>query len=185
MAKHYTVARPYARSVFEQALSDDHLETWSSALRILARIAEDERIVRMWQDPKVDEAALNDVFYQVSESCLDGVTEKLGDKLKNLIALLVMGKRLEVLPDIEELYHRMLTKHQNIVEVEVISAFSMDDKQEERFRVALEKRFDSKVSVAFKEDKSLIGGALLRSGNWVLDGSVRAKISRLSEALIS
>ena len=65
MAKHYTVARPYARAVFEQALSDDQLQAWALALQGLALIAENDNVIRMWHDPKVTEAAVNYLFYQV------------------------------------------------------------------------------------------------------------------------
>ncbi len=183
MAKHYTIARPYAKAIFEQAASDGQLETWLLALQGLAIIAKDDRVIRMWHDPKVNGAAINDLFYQLSESCVGDVTKKLGDKLKNLVALLVMEKRLEILTDISELYHGLLIKHQGVVEVEVISAFSLNDAQKKQFYSALEKRFSSKVSIEFKEDEALIGGSLLRSGNWVLDGSIRDKISRLGESL--
>lgn len=183
MAKHNTIARPYARSVFEHALSGDQLEAWSSALKVLALIAKDVRVIRMWHDPKIDEAMLHDLFFQILEACVGEATKQLGVKVKNLIALLVTGKRLETLPDIEAQYHSLLIEHQNVVEVEMISAFPVDDKQKEQFCAALEKRFSSKVSIEAKEDKSLIGGVVLRSGNWVLDDSIRGKLFRLSESL--
>ncbi len=184
MAKHYTIARPYARAIFEQAKSDDQLEEWLSVLQVLALTAKDERVARSWHDPKVGDATLNDLFCQVSESCVSEVTEKLGAKLKNLVALLVSERRLEVLTDIEALYHKRLAEHKNIVEAEVISAFAINEAQQKEFYRVLEKRFNSKVSIEFKEDRSLIGGVLLRSGNWVLDGSIRGKVSRLSEELM-
>ncbi len=183
MAKHYTIARPYAKAVFEQAKADDQLETWSSVLQGLALTANDEQVIHLWHNPKVDDHVLNDLFFQVCLSSMKDLTGKLGDRLKNLIAVLVMEKRLEILPDIRDMYHRLLAAHKNIVEIDVISAFELDDAQQKQFYAPLEKRFNSQVSITFKEDKALISGALLRSGNWVLDGSIRGKINRLSETL--
>ena len=185
MAKHYTIARPYARAVFKQAVGDGQLEEWSSLMQGLVLIAKDTRVIQMWQDPKVTNKALIDLFCQVLESSLSEVTKPLGDKWKNLIALLVAGKRLVILGDIDDLYHKFLAEYRNIIAVDVISAYPLNDAQQKRFYVALEKRFASKASIDFKRDEDLIGCVLLRSGNWVLDDSIRSKVSRLGESLLN
>jgi F-type H+-transporting ATPase subunit delta len=184
MAKHFTIARPYAQAVFEQAQSGSQFEAWATALQVLALSVADDRVSRMLHDPKISDDALNKFFYQVLQSCVQAAAEALGEKLKNFLSILVYAKRLEILADIETLYHRLVAAHQNIVEAEVVSAFAMSDAQQKEFYAKLEKRFNSEVSIAFKEDKNLIGGVVLRSGNWVLDGSIRGKISKLSESLL-
>jgi F-type H+-transporting ATPase subunit delta len=69
------------------------------------------------------------------------------------------------------------------LEVEVISAFPMSDAQEESLKQALNKKFEKEISIESRIDASLIGGAVVRAGDMVIDGSVRGKLRKLAENL--
>jgi F-type H+-transporting ATPase subunit delta len=72
---------------------------------------------------------------------------------------------------------------QQSLDVEVVSAFPLSDAEAERLRAALGSRFAKEVQLTSRVDKSLIGGAVIRAGDMVIDGSVRGKLDKLSETI--
>ena len=66
----------------------------------------------------------------------------------------------------------------------VTSAFAMDENQKNNTKEKLAKQLNSKCEIDFRVDKDLIGGLLVRSGNWVLDGTVKGTLGRLRSVLI-
>ena len=62
-----------------------------------------------------------------------------------------------------------------------MSVIDFDESQKQRLKVSLDKRFDSNVVVTYKLDKTLIGGAILRSDNWIMDGSVKTVLRRMAK----
>lgn len=185
MAHYYTAARPYAKAVFAQAVKDASLEQWSVVLQGLTCITTNSKIKSLHENPKITNDSVKSVVYDTLEESAKDAVSKISDKLKNFLSLLLEEKRLLISRDIDVLYHRLLANHQKLIEVEVVSAVSLNKEQQETFYKSLEKRFKSEVSIKFLEDESLVGGALVRSGNWVLDGSIRGKIARLDEVLMS
>jgi F-type H+-transporting ATPase subunit delta len=185
VANQLTVARPYAKALFDQAVTDDRLEQWSMVLQGLALITADSKMATMYGDPKVTDEVIKELVYDVLRDSAQDAVAGLSDKLKNFLSLLLEEKRLLIAKDINLLYHRLVSAYKKIIEIEIISAMPLDKAQQAAFYKSLEKRFASKVSLEFQQDKSLIGGAVIRSGNWVLDGSIRGKIARLDEILMS
>lgn len=183
MADQLTIARPYAQAIFNQAVADGRLEQWLVVLQGLALIVSDTKMKALFEDPEVSTDQINALIYDtLKQACSDAVIG-LADKLKNTLSLLAEEKRLVLAPEVEILFHRLLADHQKRVELDVYSAVLMDEAQQAEMIKAMEKRFDSKVTITFHEDKTLIGGALVRSGNWVLDNSIRGKMARLEELL--
>ena len=73
--------------------------------------------------------------------------------------------------------------HEQRVEVLVTSAYELDSQQQTKLANALKKRLNREISITTQVDKALIGGVILRAGDTVIDGSVRGRLNRLSEAL--
>jgi F-type H+-transporting ATPase subunit delta len=180
-----TIARPYAKAAFSQAREDDCLAQWSAGLQSLALIAADPKMVMLYGNPKLTDVMLSDLIGEVLSEVAGDVVSSLGDKLKNFLMLLIEEKRMPALEEINVLFHQLMADYNRVVEAHVISAFALSKAQQKGFYGFLEKRLDSKVSIDFQEDRSLIGGALVRSGNWVLDGTIRGKLTRLDEVLTS
>lgn len=185
MANYTTIARPYAKAIFQQAVADDRLEQWSLVLRGLALITKEAQLVQLYGDPSVTSDVMVELIYDTLMAAAQDAVTGLSDKLKNFLSLLLEEKRLIAAADISTLYHKFVAEYKKVIEVEVVSAMTLSDEQRKAFHDSLEKRFASKVSIEFQQDESLIGGALVRSGNWVLDGSIRGKVSRLSEVFMS
>ena len=104
--------------------------------------------------------------------------------IENFIHVLAEKKRLALFPAISELFEENLAKEAGYLSLVVTSAFSMDDNQKSQTKEKLSKQLKSDLEIDYKVDASLIGGLLVRSGNWVMDGTIKGKLQRLKSALI-
>jgi F-type H+-transporting ATPase subunit delta len=109
----------------------------------------------------------------------------LNDAGKNFIRLLANNKRLAVLGEIYALFEQLKSQKEMSVDVEVASAFALTDDQANKLAEALKRKLGREVNLTSTEDKSLIGGVVIRAGDLVLDGSVRGKLAKLAETLNS
>lgn len=117
------------------------------------------------------------------------VVEELGQRMslpeavRNFIWLVVRHRRTELLRDIEAVFRDELNARLGIAEAEVSSARSLSDPERQELLAALERRTGKKIEARFHEDKSLLGGAVVRVGSMIYDGSVREQLARLREQL--
>lgn len=178
MAELTTIARPYAKAAFLYASDNNALDKWEDSLALLAALVEEPTLSAALEDPRLgsaDKAAL------LTEVC----GEELAEGGSNLIAQLADNKRLGLLPVIHQLYHELKAKQQQFADVEVLSAFELNDAETEKLVAALKKRLGVEVRVNTKVDQSLIGGVLVRAGDTVIDNSVRGRLQKLAEQLNS
>ena len=176
MAEKRTIARPYAQAVFDLACKANALGRWSEMLALLAAIAADERMQGLIDNPRIDEQQLRDVFLGVAGDRLD----KQGAAL---LELLIENRRLGYLPEIAALYEGYRAEAEKVVHAEVIAAFPVSDEQRDAIAAALKRRLGREVDIESRTDQSLIGGAIIRAGDMVIDGSVRGHLDRLAQAL--
>ena len=99
--------------------------------------------------------------------------------------ILAENKRLALLPEIAALYEELKSQLQNTVDVVVTSAFELSDAQADKLATALKAKLQCDVRVTSEIDESLIGGAIIRAGDLVIDGTVTGKLSKLAEAMKS
>ncbi len=176
MAEKSTIARPYALAVFNLAEKQQQLLQWSEALALLAAISEDPAMATLIDNPRVSQSQLRDLFYDVSGDRLD-------DQARSLISILVDNGRIALLPEITALYEHYRAEAENIVQAEVISAYDVSPEQQEAIAAALKTRLGKEVTIACRVDETLIGGAIIRAGDMVIDGSVTGHLGRLATAL--
>jgi F-type H+-transporting ATPase subunit delta len=88
------------------------------------------------------------------------------------------------LADIEELYKELVAKAQKAVNAQVLSAIALTDTQKTSLIEALEARLGLKVNLDETVDTSLVGGAIVKAGDLVIDGSARGRIEKLSSTLM-
>ena len=109
-----------------------------------------------------------------------------GPKVRNFLAVLISHERLGALAEILEEYQEEMNRRLSISNAEVVTARPLEDHE----RSELEGQVSvlaghNKVNATFREDKSLIGGAIVRIGSTIYDGSVRGRLERLKERLVS
>ncbi|HBS41973.1 MAG TPA: F0F1 ATP synthase subunit delta [Oceanospirillales bacterium] len=178
MAELTTLARPYAKAVFAEASEKNALDAWSDDLSVLAAFAADADMAKLIKHPALTSA-------QQADALLDVCGDKLNEAAKNLVAVLAENKRLALLPEIAGLYEELKAQLQNTVDVVVTSAFELSDAQAEKLAAALKARLQCDVRLTSEIDESLVGGAIIRAGDLVIDGSVTGKLSKLAEAMKS
>jgi F-type H+-transporting ATPase subunit delta len=176
MAEPSTIARPYAEAVFKLADAQGKLAEWSAALADLAAVASDERVRAAIGDPNLPAAKLAGLFIAILAGRLSGEAE-------NLVRVLAENGRLEVLGQIRAQYEVLRNEREGILEAEVASAFEMHEAQLAELVERLEKRTGRQVRARVRVDPSLIGGVRIVLGDKVIDGSARAQLGALENAL--
>ena len=145
-------------------------------LAILAEIAAHPDMQALLSDPEADRGLILSIF-----------TELAGDGLdregRNLIALLVENERCLLLGEISRLYERLRRQHLRQRRALIISARPLDEAQIEAFRQKLMADGGGKVEIESRVDESLIGGAIIRIGDEVIDGSIRGRLHQLAETI--
>ncbi|MBV8802964.1 MAG: F0F1 ATP synthase subunit delta [Gammaproteobacteria bacterium] len=171
-----TLARPYAVAAFETALEKDNLTSWKNMLNNAAQVIQDNQVATLLDNPKVTTKQLIELICDVLTPVLD--TEK-----KNFLHLLAEYKRLPLLPNIVTLFTTYCAEHEKYINVDVISAVTLDATYQQKLVQSLTKRLQRNVSLHCTVDPKLLGGILVRAGDTVIDGSVRGKLNRLLESL--
>ena len=176
MADRITIARPYARAAFEEARAHSQLEPWSEGLNTAAQVVQDRRVAALLGNPRVTTEELAQL--------VDGIAgTELGEHGMNFVRTLAANSRLGYLPEIATLFDTMKDDAQGVADVTVTSAAALDGPQQHKLVAALEKRLQRKVRLHCAIDKNLIGGAVLRSGDLVIDGSLRTRLDRIAYEL--
>ncbi len=176
MAEPSTIARPYAEAAFKLADSQGKLAEWSAALANLAAVAADARVRAAIGDPNLSAAKVAGHFISI-------LAGKLSGEAENFVRVLAENGRLDVVSEIRTQYQALKNEREGVLEAEVVSAFEMDKSQLADLVARLEKKTGRKVKAQVSVDKSLIGGVKVVIGDKVIDGSARAQLSALENAL--
>ena len=176
MAELITLARPYAKAAFEYARSDSKLDAWSSSLAVAASVV---------QQPVVE--SLLDSPTKTSEEKAAAVISLCGDeldnKVKNFISVMADNKRLSLLKEVQALFEDFKSQQEKFSDITVSSAFELDATVENALKEKLSQALEGDVALSTTIDKALIGGVVIRAGDMVIDGSVRGRLAKLSEAI--
>jgi len=176
MAESITVARPYAQAAFKFANQHQVLPDWSEMLMLLAAIVDDPSMGEVIDNPQLTETQLADTLISIGG-------DRLNEKCANFIRVLAANRRLGLLPDIAALFEIERRETEGIVQAEMISAFPVNDAQQSAVAASLKKRLGREIELTCTTDASLLGGAIIRAGDLVIDGSVQGKLQRLGTAL--
>ncbi|MBM89834.1 MAG: F0F1 ATP synthase subunit delta [Gammaproteobacteria bacterium] len=178
MAETTTLARPYAKAAFEVAKQDNALDQWSKELALASAVAQQPSVSNVLRDPSLSAQQIASAFIDV---CRDGLNEKG----QNLIRLLAENKRLVLLPEVSALYEILKADQEKSVDVEITAAFKISSEVSQKLANALRSRLEREINLVTKVDQSLIGGAVIRAGDMVIDSSVFGKLTKLAESMKS
>lgn len=179
MAELITLARPYAKAAFEEALATASLPVWTEALALAAQVVVEPRVATLVASPSLTSAQKATMLIDV---CGD---EVLPQPARNFIRVLAENKRLPLLPQVHELFLAFKAAQEQSVDLEVTSAFEVTAEQSAELAAAIGRKLQRTVRVTSTVDKSLIGGMVIRTDDLVIDGSVRGRLAKLSEAMNS
>jgi F-type H+-transporting ATPase subunit delta len=122
---------------------------------------------------------------EVKRKVIAEVAGKMGldEAVRNFIYLVVDHRRTKILPEIEQAFLSELNERLGIVDAEVTSAHELKDDEKRQLSTVVEQRTGKKVEARFQIDGALLGGAVVRLGSTIYDGSVRDQLKRLREQL--
>ena len=176
MAEPSTIARPYAEAVFRLADGQGKLAEWSAALANLAAVAADERVRAAVSDPNLPDAKAAGLIISILAGKLTGDAE-------NFVRVLAENDRLGVVTEIRTHFEVLKNERESTIEADIYTAFDMDKAQLADLVARLEKNTGRKVKARVNVDKTLIGGVKVVIGDKVIDGSARAQLAALENAL--
>ena len=176
MAERATVARPYAKAAFAFAREQGKLDAWSGWLGTARATVLSEEYAALERSPGIQTRQLAELIAGICGDALDA-------NARALLDLLAENGRLDYLPEIAKRFEELKAEDANVADVEVTSAVQLDDAQRERLASALRARLRRDVRLHCTVDPSLIGGAVVRSGDMLIDGSLRQKLERLGTDL--
>jgi len=179
MAEKATIARPYARAAFEHARETQALAAWSQLLTAGAAVAATPGAAELFGNPRVSAAQLVELIAGVATD--SGVV--VGEGGRNFLGVLAHEHRLALLPQIAAQFEARRAEVENVIDVEVTTAMALTAEQRAALEAALGKRFGRSVRLAERVDAALVGGAIVRAGDMVIDGSLQGRLARLEQQI--
>ena len=176
MAESITVARPYAQAAFDEARKLGNLKGWSETLQGIAQATLNADVRAVITSPRVIPSQLEALMLALSGG-------KVTVAEANFIKLLTENQRLTILPEIAAHFESLRAEEEKSVDVLVTSAFDLNETQKQNIVAALKKRMGREIRLRSEVDNKLLGGAVIRAGDKVIDGSARSQLAELANAL--
>lgn len=173
MAEISTIARPYAEAVFDLAQEASQLQKWADMLQFATTVATDAEMSAYLDSANLSKEQLSELFVSV---CAD----QLDSEGQNLIKLLVENHRLSVLPEISLQFEALKAEAEKTIEAEIFAAYKVSAAQQKKIAEKLKKRLGREVTLTCHVDNNLLGGAIIKAGDMVIDGSTQGQIQRLA-----
>jgi F-type H+-transporting ATPase subunit delta len=176
-----SVASTYARA-FADVVFSAHLDADRSIaeLRTIATLLnESSDLRRVWENPAVPAEQKRRLLDVIAER--DGISKQV----RNLIAVLIDHRRVHFLEPIIAQLEKELDARLGFAEADITSARPLGDAEKREFEAQVGKLTGKKVRARYGQDASLLGGAVVRVGSTIYDGSVKGQLERLREAISS
>lgn len=176
MAEAITIARPYASAIFAIAQEKGELKAWSDLLMVLAQCVEQPDMQSIITSPAVSDEQAVSVLADIAGDAMTA-------DAKNFLLLLAENDRLLFLTDVAVLFEELRAEAEKSMTADVITARELTAEQADNISAALKQRLGRDVSLNTSIDESLLGGAIIRAGDLVIDGSALGKLNRLANAI--
>jgi|TARA_B100001996_G_C18606257_1_gene571912 F-type H+-transporting ATPase subunit delta len=176
MLEKATITRPYAEAAFAQALEENKLAEWSEMLSLLAVIISNQDMRKLINNPKLSANKLYDLILDIYE-------ENLSKTSKNFIKILIDAKRIELASEISAIFEEKRLAEESVTKINVTTAYPLNENQIKVINDLFSKRTGNKIDINVDEDKDLIGGVIIRTGDSVIDASLRGRLKELNNVI--
>ena len=173
MTQAVTLARPYARAAFNLAHQHKLLNDWSNALGNSGLIAADPRIAALLKHPSLS----------LAEAIALVAPQQANQLFEQFLLVLAQNRRLGLLPEICNQFETLRAESEQVIKAKITSAAKLSEAEVSSLKAALKKRFSREVEISTTVDPDLIGGAVIDTGDIVIDGSIKTKLARLAATL--
>ena len=171
-----TLARPYARAAFEHARAAGELAAWQAALSELAAITAEPKVAAAMRDP-------NQTAAQRAATLSGLAGDGAPSAVANLLSIMADNGRLSLLPEVAMLFDQLKQAVESTVAVHVTSAYPLSDAETQQLADTMQEKLARSITLTSETDPSLLGGALIRADDLVIDGSVRGRLNKLAGTL--
>jgi len=176
-----SVASTYARAFADVVLSArlDANRAIGGLRRIAGLLSESTELRRVWENPAVPA--------DQKRKLLDAIVHREGIEphVRNLMAVLIDHRRVQFLSRITAQLEKELDARLGFAEAQITSARELGDAEKRTLEAQIEKVTGKKIRARFGLDASLLGGAVVRVGSTIYDGSVKGQLERIKEAISS
>ncbi len=172
-----TYARAFADVVFAEHL--DAARATGGLKRIAALFTESRDLRQVWENPAVPA--------EQKRGLLDAIVEReeIDKPVRNLVAVLIDHRRLPFLLRIVEQLEKEIDARLGFAEAQISSARELDSAEKQTLEAQIAKATGKKVRASYGLDASLLGGAVVRVGSTIYDGSVKGQLEKIKEAISS
>ena len=165
----------FAEAAFAVAQEANQLDAWLDALDQASSVYDNHAAALFLTSPVVPAEKKRSVLAEL----LPGISPEVG----RFLAILARRDRLDLVPEIAQVFRRLLNEHRGIAVAQVTTAVPIDERQQSLIASRLGQRVGKSVTVETRVDPSILGGVIAQIGDNVIDGSVRGRLERLRRAL--
>jgi F-type H+-transporting ATPase subunit delta len=176
MIEKTTLARPYAKAIFDIAKGSGNFSDWSQTLWLLVELAENVEVKRLLSNSTIPAETMATFFEEI-------FPRPLNEQEKNLLHILAVKRRLAVLPEIAGLYEKLCNEAEQVLPLQFVSVIPLTEAQIKEYSTLLGKRFGKTIQLENQIDPDLIGGFWIKAGDTVIDGSIRGRLEQLKETM--
>jgi F-type H+-transporting ATPase subunit delta len=176
MSEFTTTARPYANAVYQVASETKTEQSWSEALELMSAVVANKDIVSMLDNPRLKKEQKGELFLKI-------IGDKLNDQQRNLVRLMAENSRLKIMSEVAEQFDVYRTTAEGKIDAVAVSAFPLTKAQESAITKSLKDKLGREVTLTTSTDESLIGGVVIKAGDTIIDGSIKAQLAMLAYAL--
>ena len=174
------LARRYASALYDLADEQKQLDAVAGDLRNLRTLGHEcAEFSAAAQNPRLKRSDLEKAMKQVS------ITAGLNALTANFLGLLAKNRRLDLLPAMVDGFLAELAQRRGEFSADVRAAQALTPAQQEALAAQLRNLAGGKVHMSVREDKSLLGGLVVKMGSRLIDASVKGKLERLERQLKS
>ena len=171
------IARQYSKALYEIGDEKDNLfELYDELKELNKLIKENENLSEALFHQRVLVEEKQRVFKRVFE-------DKLSDDIYKFMMLLIEKRRIYFLENIVAEFRKQVYKHENIITVEVTTAVEMSSETKDKLKAKLNEHVDKKIEMEEYCDPDIIGGMVLKIGDYLIDGSIKSKLESLEEQI--
>ena len=167
-----TIARPYAKAAFVFSKEHKSLKQWSEMLQLITLVTKDDAIQPILNSPRLTHT-------EIAQCVIDVCAKNIDKEFQNFIKLLSENHRLSLLPQITLLFDSYHSQEENRISAEIVSAKKLSSAEIKPIKDALKRRLGVDIEIVEEIDEKLLGGAIVRAGDLVIDGSIRSKLNKL------
>ena len=195
-----TIARPYARAAFATAQQAQQVQDWFEFFCELERFIRSKQLVDTLKNPTISRKDKMSLFLslfakaggreqtageqtageqQITSAATSAATSELKQPQKNFLAMVLANRRVEYLPAMKELFNLMKLAAENTINVQVTTAYKLEEKEKSNIAQLIGKLTDKKADIIEEVDASLIGGVIIEWDGKTMDHSIKGKLDKL------